>query len=599
MPGPTSAFLHLQLLGKFSMQREGDEKPWPARSYASIYAFLALAESDWVKRGDVVRAIWPDLEVAVAANRLRVALADFRRNLAPAFEEDGPRFRFNPDLISIDLEAFRDATRLAGDAIDAEVEFQTLFALLPTLRKGFLSDIIGEWIEPHRLRWTKEVLSTLRRLADLATSRLDWPSLMLIADAGLVHEPFDNGFWRFKLRAGAGTGDLNEVARAFQVARRSRREQLGDDFEDETIDQLRDLRKSLTDSDGPSRREAEFYRSMVTLLVESEPEYASELLFRRSISFSLNVWTDVSIPLLEDLTKRCPHGSQGWIFAKVRLVQILASLNHTQPVLDLMVELKQHELTPYQEATMNVYGSFIYFVVRRWDEALASIERGLELLSQLGEHTLAGRCRTNRGSFLLHQARFDEALQDYARALQADEGNDELNSVIAIAIVQSNTGLLHIFREEEELAEPLYESALAVMAPLRYEHTLPMLLPAYGYVIYVRHKSQKGVEAMIEGLRAAYRKDHERAQQIALDFAAAMFISSNRFDTGRRLFEYAGKWRERTLHTRSIAEERFHQRFLKMCPAGATQSSVNDLPPAEFLSEVIRLLRKLPVDPIS
>ena len=370
---------------------------------------------------------------------------------------------------------------------------------------------------------------------------------------------------------------------------------MGDDFGEETVDQLRDLRRTLADVDGPSRREAEFYRSVITQLIESEPEFAAELLLRRSISYPQNVWTDISIPLLKDLIERCPQGSQGWIFAKIRLLQLLASLNHTQPVLDLMDELKQFDLSPAQEATMNVYGSFIFFVVRRWDEAVASIERGVQLWTELGEHTFAGRCCTNRGSFLLHQARFDEALEDYARALKVDEGSEELNAVIARAIVRSNTGLLRVFREEEYLAEPLYQSALDVMAPLRYEHTLPMLLPAYGYVLYYRHRSEMGIEAMIEGLRFSYRKDHERAQQIALDFAAAMFIVAERFDTGRRLFEYAERWRESTLHTRSIAEDRFLQRFLRMCPESSKPMVNHNTPVAEVLSDVIRRLRSLPV----
>lgn len=568
------------------------------RSYARLYALFAVNMPDGVTRREAMAAVWPGKEQAVVANRLRVALSEFRKELGAAFREEHKLIGFDPEHVEVDLWRLLDQLARVGDEVDETAEAENLESLLPSLGLRVLPEMEDEWLEPIQSQWAQAAEAALMRLIQLAFGAQKPGLAARAAEAGLQHDPYSDKFWSALMRAKIALGEASEATARFTAARKRLREDFDAEFDDATLDVARTLRQGFTPRQRSEERLIEFRARLFDRIFESDIEVAAAIINSKMAVAPVVDFLDVSLPMIERILEVAEEGSQPWLRALFRKFTAEAGINHAQECLVLMEQLRRYEdrLELHQLVGLEIFGSFALFQVRRYDEAIAAIRHANKLLLEAGDEYQAARCYTNLASYHWHQGMYDEALEMYKVSFNAEEGRTGFDPETSRGVILSNIAFVHLFCGREAQALPLARQSLEIYRRFQYERSMPMALPLGGYLEYFVKSSVKGVDLMVQGIRSGFRRDHIRGVQIALDFAAGMFVLGGMPDHALATFEYAGDWRTRTNHHRSVAEQGFLKRYLDQCPAPpkTVPFNIKDEPRA-FLNALIYALRQLPV----
>lgn len=187
--GHSQSLLRIYLLGQFRVERkEGDEwqtvanRTWQRRRARALLGCLLSQAGRRMGREQVMEALWPDLDIETAANRLNGAVHELRQILEPGIERPASSklLRLERDIliladashIWVDAEAFEALLNKANTLDDPE-QSEKLLENAWTLYEGdyLLEELYSEWATARRESLRRGWMGLLLKLAELRAQR--------------------------------------------------------------------------------------------------------------------------------------------------------------------------------------------------------------------------------------------------------------------------------------------------------------------------------------------------------------------------------------------------------------------------------------------
>ncbi len=199
--------LRIYLLGQFRVERRsGDSwqtvtnRTWHRRRARALLGLLLSNPGRRLGREQAMDALWPDLDIETAANRLNGAVHEVRQILEPEITRPAASrlLRLERDvliladasLIWVDAEAFENLLNKANLATDPE-QVEQMLEEAARLYGGdyLLEELYSEWVTPRREALRRGWMGLLLRLADLRATRGALTSAIEPLDRLLATDP--------------------------------------------------------------------------------------------------------------------------------------------------------------------------------------------------------------------------------------------------------------------------------------------------------------------------------------------------------------------------------------------------------------------------
>ena len=185
----SQALLRVYLLGQFRVERkEGtawrtvENRTWQRRRARTLLGCLLSQTGRRMGREQVMEALWPDLDIETAANRLNGAVHELRQILEPGIERPATSklLRLERDIliladsssIWVDAESFEALVNRANSSTDPELT-EDLLESAWTLYEGdyLLEELYSEWATSRRESLRRSWMGLLLKLAELRAKR--------------------------------------------------------------------------------------------------------------------------------------------------------------------------------------------------------------------------------------------------------------------------------------------------------------------------------------------------------------------------------------------------------------------------------------------
>jgi DNA-binding SARP family transcriptional activator len=181
--------LRIYVLGHFRIEmKKGDEwapitnRTWQRRRARALLGCLLSTSSRRIGREQAMEALWPDLDIETAANRLNGAVHEVRQVLEPGISRPAASrlLRLERDmlmladasLIWVDAEAFEKLLNKVNTLSDAALVEQAIEeALLLYNGDYLLEELYSEWAAPRRESLRRSWMGLLLKLAEIRASR--------------------------------------------------------------------------------------------------------------------------------------------------------------------------------------------------------------------------------------------------------------------------------------------------------------------------------------------------------------------------------------------------------------------------------------------
>ncbi|HEV2581993.1 MAG TPA: DUF6788 family protein, partial [Ktedonobacteraceae bacterium] len=199
--------LRIYVLGHFRIElRNGNEwvpvtnRTWQRRRARALLGCLLSNSGRRLGREQAMEALWPDLDIDTAANRLNGAVHEVRQVLEPGLSRPAASrmLRLERDmllladasLIWVDTEAFEKLLNKSNTlSSPAEVEQAIEEALLLYGGDYLLEELYSEWAAPRRESLRRSWMGLLLKLAELRAGRGAYISAIEPLDRLLTSDP--------------------------------------------------------------------------------------------------------------------------------------------------------------------------------------------------------------------------------------------------------------------------------------------------------------------------------------------------------------------------------------------------------------------------
>lgn len=199
--------LQIYVLGHFRIEsRNGNEwvpvtnRTWQRRRARALLGCLLSNNSRRLGREQAMEALWPDLDIDTAANRLNGAVHEVRQVLEPGLSRPAASrmLRLERDmliladasLIWVDMEAFEKLLNKINTFTDpTQIEQAIEEALMLYGGDYLLEELYSEWAAPRRESLRRSWMGLLLKLAELRASRGAYIGAIEPLDRLLTSEP--------------------------------------------------------------------------------------------------------------------------------------------------------------------------------------------------------------------------------------------------------------------------------------------------------------------------------------------------------------------------------------------------------------------------
>ncbi|MDQ6661026.1 MAG: winged helix-turn-helix domain-containing protein, partial [Chloroflexota bacterium] len=190
LPGPSNQqVLRIYVLGQFRIDRlEGNEwhevsnRTWHRRRPRALLGCLLSSPGRRLGREQIMDALWPDLDIETAANRLNGAVHELRQILEPGLARPAAShlLRLERNILGladrnqvwVDAEAFENVLNEANTTPDP-LQIERLLEQAEALYGGtyLLEELYSEWAAPRREALKRSWTGLLLKLAELREAR--------------------------------------------------------------------------------------------------------------------------------------------------------------------------------------------------------------------------------------------------------------------------------------------------------------------------------------------------------------------------------------------------------------------------------------------
>lgn len=226
------AGFRLSLLGRFSLEHDGQSIPLRTRKIEALLAYLVL-NADTHTRETLAALFWGDTPEQQARSSLRVALADLRRVLGPdALISDRAGVQFNPSApVTVDACEFRaQATAFLKQVLADPSSFD------PGLYSGdLLPHLDDDWVREERERLRQLYLDATLHLVVRLRALGRYEEAIASACRVLAVEPAEERAHQHLIWLYAITGNRPAALRQLEACRHALKEELDVEPSPETL----------------------------------------------------------------------------------------------------------------------------------------------------------------------------------------------------------------------------------------------------------------------------------------------------------------------------------------------------------------------------
>lgn len=485
----------------------GPARPTTTSQLATYLAWRFPAPATRLEMAD---ALWPNVDLVVVVNRLRVALSRLRKSI-PVVERDD-RMGLDPGSLTTDVGEVRAALAQAADEPDPGSELRILAGVHSALGQQVLVGEIEPWARMAQAEWALDAGNALIRMARLAVELGDLDLAESATAAALGHLGHDEECWELRLTVLSKLGYIDEGLRGFARARRDLREE-GSDFSQDLIAFAEDVRAGLAKVDGGyplGRTEADLLSRFFSRAMESEPKTALALL--ASSSFRPEVFRRplVARRLLADVLARCPEASHERERCHVRLIGALVALEEHGEAVAVCERFLASDVAASRRRIALLNVSFSHFVLGNWDRALTAADEAAEIADSTGWPYDAWQCRCQLAAYraVLGEARaaieiLDQGLSYFAAHPIAGGEQD-------VAMIQTNLGQALLLDGRVEDALSVLRAGDSQARNGGFASVEALSAPLLGRALAAVGESRAACDALIRGLRVAYREGSRR-----------------------------------------------------------------------------------------
>ncbi len=505
----------------------------------------------------MAKALWPDASEDVAANRLRVSLSRLKVALGPILVIDRPTIRLVGADISVDLWELEQVLLEALDEVEPSRQLELLSAhshLLRDLSWRRFEDIDSSGTLTS---WNRVCRKAIHQMAEVASTQKDSKSVelawQLMCDRGDFEPQICIQFLECQKSSASleeGFRLIKRVAKACRVGTESARFQ-------EIAQHYRNLSASglATSSLTPSK--CQLIGSALLGKVAMHAESLSRVLTEPDVALHMQSNPVEQLSIFDLVQSHLLKGTSAWVSVELSRLRIFYVLYNSHRVIEISKGLLESDLTPAQRIDVLLYCSFAQFIIRRWDQAMASIQDAGALAISRGTQSQQERCQITKAAYLWHLGKVDEARAIYDSLLGMPVlSNDEVFGS-SHALIRLNYGILECVWGEVHEAKHHLELAYEERQAMNFARRSPLLLSVLGFVCAKTGDVSRAVDFSIEGLKLSYGRESSRDGQMNMEWACGVLALSNFRAEAKGVMDWVNEWRIRTEHTRSVCEERY------------------------------------------
>lgn len=541
--------MHCQfrLLGSFELRVGDPGNPVPTRTYARLYALLALSGKQGTHRRFVCNSLWPDAPASVAANRLRVALTSIRKLLGQAFWEENDRLGLDFDHAKVDVIEVADTLESLRDEIDETVEMSAIESVLSVLAQPLLPGLDDDWLTVHRESWSTKAVSALCRLSAIAAVRSQYKLVVDAALATFPHDPYHEGQWHAYLQAMTQLGDRSRAIEEFAQARKTYREAFGGDFSDEMLEMAASLRagpfsSAPRDRDLPGARASELFARLVSVAIENAPGLVRSLFGLTETYYDAVSAVDVSVPLLERLLAEPAERDLGWQQCAINLMAMQMNVGNMEEVARLNAELMTVVEDPFLRARVLGYRGLLLGYWGELSAAEAVMDEARVIYVELGLAEMEHGLMFNKGVYALERHEALEAIEWHQRSIKFFEGSGLSSAEIRIAENCQGIGRAYLYLDDAAKAWESLDRSYSLLTQRGYEPAYASNYPIAGFACYYATKDPIGLDILIRGIKIGYRRGHSPALAAALFYVGWVLRLVGDGAAANNLAEFTLNW---------------------------------------------------------
>lgn len=224
---PTSG-MAVRMLGTFDLSISGRRvTQWRGQRTRSLMQFLTTHRQRAVSRGELVAAVWPDVDEDSGRHRLHQAIYELRCTLRAVDPDCSPivcvdgTYGFDEQVpIWVDVEEFDDLASIAMRSITEQRPDEAIEVsqkALELYRGDFLSQAIdADWATSERNRICARFVLLSVKLGELLTRRGDYRAALAVLDPVLCVEPWNEDATVLKMRCYAKAGAQSMAATTYR-----------------------------------------------------------------------------------------------------------------------------------------------------------------------------------------------------------------------------------------------------------------------------------------------------------------------------------------------------------------------------------------------
>ncbi len=554
-PAPPEVSIQLNLDSVIRVA--GQSQPMSMRGLGRPLLFLVLLQGASVKRAAMARVLWPAEPEDVAANRLRVSLSRIKAMFGAALVADRTRARLAGVTVHFDLQERLTQLQEALDEVDPQHQ-------LPRL-KGFADDLqyvgwrefqsldssglIGDWEHACRL--------AIAQLMNLAVRIKDWETVDTVWGWMRHRGDLDPKVCERLLDAYSEQENLDQGLRLIRTA-------AGESGFPESGPLFQSLKKYAQSLKEAQQKHVTFQSSHCHLLgsallgqIERHADSMGALMVLPEVQIHMQSLPGVYVQILDATVAHLEPGSPTWIEVQAARLSAYASLYDDERVFEICRLLFLHEMPPVRASSTWMHYSFGLFQIRRWDEAISSIQQAQNLARQAGEDGRAAICHLTEAAYYWHLGRIEEARRIYDDYLTTHADSQDFTVGINAVICRANYAVIEMVFGDLQQARQHVDLAYGERNRFNISRLLPNLLSLMSVVYARQGEVHQGAEYAVEGLKLTFARNSSREGQLNMEWACGVLAAGGLRAEAWQVMRWVNDWRKRTKHTRSLCEQRY------------------------------------------
>lgn len=559
-----------------------------------LLAYLMLHSPAGVDRRRCVLDLYPEDEYEVSGNRLRVAVARFRKQLGDVLVAEGTELRLDTREIEVDYQEVLSQLKEVSDLVDVQDELQALTELLPKLRLKLLPEVSDFWVRVWQQEWQAASTKWLSRLAILARDAGNWKLTGQALNAVLDHDISNVEAWRSYLKALHETGEIDRGIRELNVVGKSGEQELSSvdvaglqSYANELKSGEHDVTNRWSDSQLLS------LGRLLARAIEDAPGDAADFFMSHGAVGEFYRDPSTFLPFLYEIiadNKKLAIDKEQDI--RLKIMDAAGLKYDWREVIRQTDHLLSQELDIVRRGRVLFGRSFAHFQARDFESALAAVLESVAIYSSMDDFPKTMNSRALEASFRWHLGEYEKALLMYKEVREVLAKQDSPLARANNAINWANSATVYAILGDWTQGAYAVDSCFAAMGAEPNENMLAMVNTVSG-LIWVRNgEVEKGVDLIADGLKRGFRRGSAREQQIGLEWAAGALSYLGWHSESLGVLDWVNEWRINTEHSRSVAEAKYAEMIIEECDHAKAVRLDPEEDPKKVISYTISLLRK-------